>query len=225
MPALNLVLGSASPARLATLRGAGVTPAVVVSNVDEDAVLAAARERFGKLAPEDAVLVLAQAKAESVAAFVANREADNHHSDLVVGCDSMLEIDGEVLGRPADVAEAVARWQQMRGRSGTLHTGHWLIDLRESDAGGTGATIGATSSTICHFSNLDDDEVASYVATGEPLRVAGAFTVDGLGGPYVERIEGDFHGVVGISLPLLRALLDEIGVPWRDLRSIPTDTA
>lgn len=225
MPAINLVLGSASPARLATLRGAGVTPAVVVSNVDEDAVLAAARERFGKLTPEDAVLLLAQAKAESVAAQVSSGEIDTCRGGLVVGCDSMLEIDGEVLGRPADAAEAVARWQQMRGRSGTLHTGHWLIDVREPNAGGTGATIGATSSTICHFANLDDDEVAAYVATGEPLRVAGAFTVDGLGGPYVERIEGDFHGVVGISLPLLRSLLAEIGVPWRDLRSIPTDTA
>ncbi len=226
----RLLLASASPARRATLRAAGIEPLVTTSSVDEDAALAAARERFapdGELEPADAVLVLAQAKAHDVAAHLPDDLADA--DDLVVlGCDSMLELDGDVLGKPRDADDAVARWQAMRGRSGTLHTGHWLVDLRESveDApaprpgtlgAGRGAVLGATSSTVVHFADLTDDEVAAYVATREPLAVAGAFTIDGLGGPFVERIEGDHHGVVGLSLPLLRALLAQIEVPIHTL--------
>ena len=207
-----LVLASQSPARLATLAAAGVTPRVVVSDVDEPAVLAGARERLGGLDPADAVLVLAQAKAEAVARQVSDA--------LVLGGDSMLELDGEVVGKPADAADARARWQVMRGRSAVLHTGHWLVDTRDGDDGGTGATLGATSSTTVHFADLDDAEIDAYVATGEPLHVAGAFTIDGLGGPYVERVEGDHHGVVGLSLPLLRSLLAELDVPWRALRDV-----
>lgn len=209
----HLVLASQSPARLATLRSAGVEPTVVVSDVDEDAVLASARERFGTLEPADAVLLLAQAKAEAVAA--ASDDA------IVVGCDSMLELDGEVVGKPADADDARARWRSMRGRSGVLHTGHWLVDVRDGADGGTGATLGATSSTTVHFAEIDDDEIDAYVATGEPLHVAGAFTIDGLGGPFVEQVEGDHHGVVGLSLPLLRSLLAEVGIPWRTLRTKP----
>jgi septum formation protein len=208
----HLVLASRSPARLATLGAAGVQPTVVVSDVDEDAVLAAARDRFPGLEPADAVLVLAQAKAEAVAGSVED-------SALVLGCDSMLELDGEVVGKPVDADDARTRWRTMRGRSGVLHTGHWLLDARDADDGGTGATLGATSSTTVYFADIDDEEIDSYVATGEPLHVAGAFTIDGLGGPYVERVEGDHHGVVGLSLPLLRALLAEIGVQWRTLRT------
>ncbi|MDN4483001.1 Maf family protein [Demequina lignilytica] len=209
-----LVLASQSPARLATLRSAGVEPEVIVSEVDEDAALAAAQERhaaagWGDLPPADAVLVLAQAKAENV--------AGTWDTDAVVlGCDSMLELDGEILGKPADATTAVARWHAMRGRTGVLHTGHWLVDDR---GGGTAATLGATSSTVVRFADLSDAEIDAYVATGEPLRVAGAFTVDGLGGPYVEAIEGDYHGVVGVSLPLLRSLLLELGVAFHDLRA------
>ncbi|GAA4717849.1 Maf family protein [Isoptericola chiayiensis] len=219
----RLVLASQSPARLSTLRAAGVEPTVIVSAVDEDAVLAAARERFPDLAPSDAVLTLAQAKAEAVARRVEDGgpEAAGASSALVLGCDSMLEIEGEVVGKPAHADEARDRWRRMRGRSGVLHSGHWLVDVREPDDGGTGATLGATSSTTVHFADLDDDEIDAYVATGEPLHVAGAFTIDGLGGPYVERLEGDHHGVVGVSLPLLRELLAEIDVPWRALRSTP----
>ena len=129
----------------------------------------------------------------------------------------MLELDGEVHGKPADAAEAVARWRRMRGHSGVLHTGHWLRDERDAEGGGTGATLGATASTTVHFARLGDDEIAAYVATGEPLAVAGAFTVDGLGGAFVTGIEGDHHTVVGLSLPLLRELFGEVGVAWFDV--------
>jgi septum formation protein len=227
----RLVLASQSPARLATLKSAGVTPDVVVSGVDEDRVLADAADRFGELDPADAVLVLAQAKAEHVASRLEEprghggtgtegaspvEPVDDPADVIVVGCDSMLEIDGAVVGKPADAETARERWRSMRGRKGVLHSGHWVVDLRP---GGTGGTLGSTSSTTVWFAAIDDDEIDAYVATGEPLQVAGAFTIDGLGGPYVERIEGDHHGVVGISLPLLRELLGELGVAWRDLRT------
>ncbi len=215
----RLLLASASPARLATLTSLGVTPLVRVSGVDEDAVLGAARERFGRLEPADAVLVLAQAKAQAVAEALAD-DTDVDGDLLVLGCDSMLELDGEVHGKPADAAQAAQRWRAMRGRSGVLHTGHWLIDERDAGSGGTGGTLGATSSTVVHFADLSDAEIDAYVATGEPLAVAGAFTVDGRGGAFVTGIEGDHHGVVGVSLPLLRDLLAQVGVTVPDLWSV-----
>ena len=129
----------------------------------------------------------------------------------------MLELDGEVHGKPADAAEATSRWKRMRGTSGVLHTAHWLIDDRDDHDGGTGATLGAVASTTVHFANVSDDEIAAYVASGEPLQVAGAFTIDGLGGPFVSGVEGDPHNVVGISLPLLRELLGEINLSWFEL--------
>lgn len=218
----RMVLASRSPARLATLSSAGVRPDVLVSGVDEEQVLADAAQRFGDLDPVDAVLLLAQAKAEDVASALesGDLETESEGDRIVVGCDSMLEIDGVIYGKPADADEARERWRAMRGGRGVLHTGHWIVDLRDDEAGGTGATLGSTSSTTVWFANLDDAEIDDYVATGEPLEVAGAFTIDGLGGPYVDRIEGDHHGVVGLSLPLLRELLGEIGVPWRELRTL-----
>ncbi|WP_312720016.1 Maf family protein [Mobilicoccus sp.] len=205
-------LASASPARLTTLRHAGVDPRVVVSAVDEDAAVADATGRLGALGSEDVALLLARAKCEDVAVRLEEEEWDG----VVLGCDSVLELGAETHGKPADAAEAVARWRLMRGRSGVLHSGHWLIDLRED---GSGATLGAVCSTTVHFADLDDDEIEAYVATGEPLAAAGAFTIDGLGGPYVTGIEGDHHNVVGVSLPLVRELLEEIGIPWRLLRA------
>ncbi len=214
---VTLLLASASPARLAVLRAAGVEPLVRVSGVDEDASVEAAEREFGaRLEPADVALLLARAKAEDVAGRLdAEGDAD---ADLVLGCDSVLELDGEVHGKPADAAEAVARWHRMRGSTGTLHTGHWLVDRRDEEDGGTGGLVGATASTVVHFADLADDEVEAYVATGEPLRVAGAFTIDGLGGPFVAGIEGDHGNVVGVSLPLLRELVLELGIPWHALR-------
>src|SRR5205085_4970978 len=140
---------------------------------------------------------LARAKADLVAVHLAD--------GLVLGCDSVLEFDGTAFGKPADAAEAIRRWYAMRGRSGVLHTGHCLIDI------GTGKRAEAVASTTVHFAEVTDAEVAAYVGTGEPLRVAGGFTIDGLGGPFVESIEGDHSNVVGLSLPLLRRLVGELG--------------
>lgn len=204
---IPFVLASASPARLTTLTRAGVHPEVIVSGVDEDAVIEAAQQEHGPLDAADVALTLARAKAEQV--------GTEHAPDaLLLGCDSVLELDGDVFGKPHSSQVAVERWQRMRGRTGTLHTGHWLIDDRED---GTGATLGATASTLVHFADLSDAEIAHYVGTGEPLHVAGGFTVDGLGGPYVTGIEGDYHAVVGVSLPLLRTLLGELGLAWHQL--------
>ncbi|KRE62217.1 nucleoside triphosphate pyrophosphatase [Nostocoides sp. Soil756] len=214
MPALTLLLASSSPARLATLRSAGVEPRVRVSAVDEVAALAAAEQVHGPLAAADVALLLARAKAEDVVTTL----GQDDDADLVLGCDSVLELDGEVHGRPADAAEATERWRRMRGRSGVLHTGHWLVDRRAPEEGGSGGLVGATASTTVHFATLDDAEIAAYVATGEPLRVAGSFTLDGLGAPYVAAVEGDPSNVVGVSLALLRELLRDLGVAWHDLR-------
>jgi septum formation protein len=191
----RLVLASQSPARLATLRAAGLDPEVVVSGVDESLVVSDD--------PEELSVVLAQQKARAVAAGVSDT--------LVVGCDSVLEVGGKVHGKPGTAAAATERWRTMRGRSGVLHTGHCLIDTA------TGKEVSSAARTVVHFADLDDDEIAAYVATGEPLEVAGAFTIDGLGGAYVTGIEGDPHTVVGISLPLLRTMLGELGYSWHTL--------
>ena len=198
----RLILASRSPARLATLRSAGLAPEVVVSGVDESQVVL---DDPAALATELAVL-----KAEAVAAVV-------DAPGLVVGCDSVLALDGQVHGKPGSVEEATARWRAMRGRTGVLHTGHCLIDTA------AGREVSDVASTTVHFAMLSDEEIHAYVATGEPLRVAGAFTIDGLGGPFIERVEGDHHNVIGLSLPLLRHLLLKLGVTVPSLWSTNRD--
>ena len=199
-----LVLASASPARLATLRAAGVEPLVIVSGVDEAQV--------ADVPPVELALQLAELKC----AAVAGRD-EVPAGALVLGCDSVLELDGEPFGKPEDAATARERWRTMRGRSGVLHTGH---ALREGDR-----VAAATASTVVHFAHVSDDEIDDYIATGEPLEVAGAFTVDGLGGAFVTGIEGDHHNVVGVSLPLLRDLVAELGHRWTSLWSAPRSSA
>ena len=194
----TLVLASASPARLATLRSAGLDPVVIVSGVDES--------QLDGLPPAELALQLAELKCAAVAA-----RDEVPTGALVLGCDSVLELDGEALGKPADAAEATRRWQAMRGRSGVLRTGHSLRDSA------TGRVAAATASTTVHFADVTDEEIAAYVATEEPLHVAGAFTVDGLGGAFVTGIEGDHHNVVGVSLPLVRELAAELGHSWTEL--------
>jgi septum formation protein len=200
----RLVLASASPARRKLLAAAGIPADVMVSGVDESTVDS---ERAEVLC-----LTLARLKARSVAARLrpADRTLDERPL-LVLGCDSVLAFDGQVLGKPADAAEAIQRWYAMRGRSGVLHTGHCLVPLPG------GEPVEGVASTTVHFAELTDAEVAAYVASGEPLQVAGGFTIDGLGGPFVESIEGDHSNVVGLSLPLLRRLLGRLGIPVTDL--------
>lgn len=184
------MLASASPARLRLLQAAGLSPRVVITGVDEDG--------FGGLAPRDAVAALARRKAEAGATQAPDA--------LVIGCDSMLELDGEVRGKPASAADAVARWRRMRGHTGRLLTGHCVLDTR------TGRRAEGVSETEVRFGSPTDAEVDAYVATGEPLRVAGAFTIDGLGAPFVDGIDGDPGTVIGLSMPLLRRLLAELDV-------------
>lgn len=206
----SLLLASASPARLTTLRGAGITPRVQVANVDEDRLLARALEAEPFLPPAEQVKLLAQAKARAVAGSL----APGVHPDIIVGADSMLEFCGKVVGKPLEPHIALERWTEMAGKSAILHSGHWVIT---SD----GREVGATSSTTVHFANLSSEEISAYVATTEPLQVAGGFTIDGLGGAFITRIEGDHHGVLGLSLPLLRELLLSIEIPWPSLWDKP----
>ncbi|MEV1051669.1 nucleoside triphosphate pyrophosphatase [Streptomyces sp. NPDC049887] len=193
----RVVLASASPARLGLLRAAGLAPEVIVSGVDEDALTAPG--------PGALALVLAEAKAEAVAARPEVAGA------LVIGCDSVLELDGEALGKPADEEEATARWKSMRGRAGILQTGHCVVDTA------TGRRASATASTTVRFGDPTDAEIAAYVESGEPLHVAGAFTLDGRSAPFVESIDGSHGNVIGLSLPLLRRLLADLGIGITDL--------
>lgn len=198
---VRIVLASASDARLRTLRGAGLDPEVMVSGVDEDSeAVDGVRELTARLA---------QLKAQAVSAGI------NHGSGItvVIGCDSMLELDGMGYGKPGTPAEAARRWQLMRGRSGLLHTGHHVM-LHQ---GGAITSRTAVASTLVHFAELTDEEIEAYVASAEPLQVAGGFTVDGLGGPFITGVEGDHHNVVGLSLPLLRTILNELGISWPSL--------
>ncbi|HEU5428955.1 MAG TPA: Maf family protein [Actinocrinis sp.] len=258
---MRLVLASESPARLALLRNAGFAPEAIVSGVDEDS--------FDATSPVELALILARAKARAVAQRV-------EPGALVIGCDSVLDLDSNALGKPTDTEDAIGRWKAMRGRQGILVTGHCLIDTRplEADAvsdgdaesaaddqsdsvdsgggngrsvaggsgsagsgasGGSGGGNGGAGSgsagewrevtragaTLVQFAEVSDAEIEAYVATGEPLQVAGAFTLDGIGGSFVESIGGDPSNVIGLSLPLLRGMLGEFGISVADLWSVP----
>jgi len=196
----RLVLASKSPARLSTLRAAGIAPEVIVSHIDEEAIEAA----IPGAPPAELAQVLARAKAEKVAEALDG-------AALVIGCDSVFEIDGVPYGKPGTAEIARERWHKMLGKAGTLHTGHHVIDTD------SGLSAGATSSTVVHMGTMTEQEMDAYLATGEPLEVAGGFTLDGLGGAFIDSIEGDPSTVVGISLPTLRNLLSRLGVVWTDL--------
>jgi len=193
---IRFVLASASPARLETLRRAGLCPETIVSGVDEDALAA---PTVGELTAR-----LAEAKARAVAQRV---EGDA----LVLGCDSLLELDGQPFGKPASAAAARARWLRQRGAVGFLHTGHFLLRTA------SGTSAGEVATTEVRFGRPTAEEIDAYVASGEPEQVAGAFTIDGLGGWFIDGITGDPHTVVGVSLPLLRRLLEQLNVTLHDL--------
>lgn len=195
------VLASASPARLRLLEQAGLRPIVLVSGVDEESIEGAMRND----PVPDVALALARAKAEAVLPLAPA-------GALVLGCDSIFEVDGVRLGKPPTPEEALRRWQRMRGRAGTLHTGHWLIDTVK------GTSAGKSVSTVVRMADVDDEEIADYIATGEPLQVAGGFTLDGLGAPYVDAIDGDPGNVIGVSVPELRRLVLRIGSSWPEVR-------
>ena len=197
---VRLVLASASPARKKVLLDAGINPTIAVSTVDEDALT----RELGKLAPGDLALALARAKADDVAP----KFADDSNT-VIVGCDSVFELAEVAYGKPLTPEVAVERITAMSGQTGLLHTGHWVIFGNRS--------AGAIASTKIHFGQLTPVEIEAYVATGEPLNVAGAFTLDGKGAPFINGIEGDPSNVLGISMPTLRRLLRDLGITWTDL--------
>lgn len=196
---IPVVLASASPSRRRLLEQAGLTPRVLVSGVDEESIEESMREHP---VPEVA-LALARAKAEAVLA-----DPRVPRGALVLGCDSIFEVDGVRLGKPPNAEEAMRRWQLMRGRSGILHTGHWLIDIA------TGIAAGESVSTIVDMVDAPEAEIAAYIGTGEPLMVAGGFTLDDLGAPYVAGVQGDPGNVIGVSLPAVRRLALSLGHAW-----------
>ena len=199
----RIYLASTSPARLATLRAAGIEPIVLPSQVDEEAAVAAAEP----ISPTDMVLLLARLKAEAV--------IDPSVEGIVLGGDSAFELDGVAYGKPHLPEVARERWLMQRGRTGLLHSGHWVIDHR---GGVPGASAGRVATASVSFAqDITDEEIDAYIATGEPLSVAGAFTIDSLGAPFISSVEGDPHAVVGLSLATLRSLLIGLGVDWPSL--------
>jgi septum formation protein len=202
----TFVLASASPARFQLLTTAGLHPLVQVSHVDEDAIA----DTMPGIATMHLVMALATAKGEAVRDDLRVTDATNA---LIVAADSMLEFEGQSLGKPGTPEEAIRRWQAMRGKRAVLHTGHWMFDQV------TGQTRIGVAGAHVHFTHVEDDEIEAYVASGEPLNVAGAFTHEGRSAAYIEKIDGDGPAVGGISLVLLRAMARDIGITWHSLWS------
>lgn len=221
---MRLYLASTSPARIATLRAAGIEPVLLSSGVDEEAAVAAA----GPLTASEMVLLLARLKAEAVV----GRLVDGEPIDgFILGGDSAFELDGVTYGKPRLPAVARERWLAQRGREGQLHSGHWLIDHRTSSNAehvsvpelveGRRAAGGVSTASVRFAASITDAEIDAYVATGEPLEVAGAFTIDSLGGAFISEVRGDPHAVVGLSLALVRELLLGFDVSWTDFWNRP----
>ncbi|CAH0124435.1 Maf-like protein Rv3282 [Microbacterium sp. Bi98] len=212
---MRVCLASTSPARLMLLRQAGIEPLTQSPGVDEDAVAAAATaERGAELTPADLVLLLARAKAADVAQRLS---ADGEFDGIVIGGDSMFELGGRVYGKPYTPEEATRRWQEMRGATGILHSGHSVF--RVSPGTDPVEATATAEASVTFADDVTDAEIAAYVASGEPLLVAGAFTVDSLGGAFITRVDGDPSTVVGMSLSTVRRLAADLGVTWTDLWS------
>ncbi|GAA1749716.1 Maf family protein [Agromyces humatus] len=208
---MRLYLASTSPARLQTLRAAGVEPVAVPPGVDEEAAVAAREAVAGPLSPPDMVQLLAQAKAE---ALIGTSPGGEPIDGFILGGDSAFVVDGSIYGKPHTAAVAKARWLAQNGAHGDLWSGHWLIDHR---GGRVRGAVGRADVATVRFAALDEAEIDAYIASGEPLLVAGAFTIDSLGGPFIRRVEGDPSTVVGLSLSTLRDLVRELGGDWPSL--------
>ncbi|CAB4748960.1 unannotated protein [freshwater metagenome] len=194
----NVVLASASPSRKRLLETSGISAEIIVSGVDEE------DPKLTSLAPKEMVIALAILKAHTVAKMVGNQH-------LVIGCDSTFEFNGKSFGKPLTPELAIARCKELRGNFGYLHTGHCIIDTK------AGIEISDISTSKVFFADMTDGEIADYVASGEPLNVAGGFTLDGLSAPFISRIEGDPSGIIGLSLPLLRKAVNSLGLTWSSI--------
>ena len=198
----TIILASASPSRQRLLRSAGIEPTIMVSGVDED------DPRYAELSPREMVIALAIVKAHTIKEKV-------DFPAIVIGCDSTFEFEGSSLGKPETAERAIQRAQLMRGKSGILHTGHCIIDTKK------GIEVSDVASTRVYFSDMSDKEIESYVATGEPLNVAGGFTLDGLSSPFISRVEGETSNVIGLSLPLVKRAFTTLGYNWFDFVAAP----
>ena len=197
---VQIILASASPSRLRLLESVGITPSILVSGVDEDA------SEFESLSPAELVIALAILKAHTV-------KDKAPVNSLIIGCDSTFEFEGKSLGKPVTKTKAIERCKQLSGKTGYLHTGHCLIDLRQ------GIELSERSTAMVQFDQMTDDEIIDYVDSDEPLNVAGGFTLDGLSAPFITKIEGDPSGIIGLSLPLLRKMIISLGYSWPELKN------